>query len=334
MDWNAGYSASYYATFIDPRTWKDVERFEIKSGSVKRESDGLMYSASFDCSAYEKDTERWVRIWLDARQGSESAHVPLFTGLATSPAESFNGNIIENTIECYSVLKPAEDILLDRGWYVPAGVSGSALIRSLLSATPAPITEDEHAPSLNESIIAEDGESRLTMVGKVLTAMGWRLRLDGYGTIHIAPSATEASASYDPLLNDAIEPEVEVERDWYGCPNVFRAVSDDISAVARDDSIKSPLSTVNRGREVWIEETDCDLNDGESIADYAARRLRELQMVSSRAKYNRRFNPNVLPTDLVRLHYPVQGLEGLYRVESQSIEIGHGAKTSEEVVKV
>lgn len=333
MDWNSGYSASYYAAFIDPHTWRDLDRFEITGGSIKRSDDDLRCSASFDCPDYERGTERWIRLYLDARQGSGSTRVALFTGLATSPSIKFSGRMRDNTIECYSVLKPAEDVLLDRGWYAPAGVSGSALIRQLLSVIPAPIEEADGAPTLTEAIIAEDGESRLTMASKVLKAIGWRLRVDGDGTVRIIPTATEPSAVYDPLENDAVEPDVEVEQDWYECPNVFRAVADDVSAVVRDDSLKSPLSTISRGREVWLEETDCDLNDGESVAEYALRRLKEEQKVATAVKYVRRFNPDVMTGDLVRLHYPEQGIDGIYEVTSQSIELGHGARTSEEVVK-
>ena len=334
MDWNLGYSATYYGMFVDANTWRDTERIEITGGSIKRADDDLRCSASFDCQRYDHGSERWVRLYLDAKQGEGSVRIPLFTGLATSPSESFNGNMVENTVECYSVLKPAEDVLLDRGWYAPAEVSGTELIRSLLRVIPAPIVAEDGAPALTEAIIAEDGESNLSMTAKILTAIGWRIRIDGDGTVHLLPKATEPVATYDPLSNDGIEPSIDVERDWFECPNVFRAVSDDISAVVRDDSEKSPLSTVNRGREVWLEETSCDLNDGESVAEYALRRLKEEQKVAETAKYSRRFNPNVQVSDIVRLHYPAQGLDGLYEVTSQSIDLGHGARTSEEVVKI
>ena len=50
--------------------------------------------------------------------------------------------------------------------------------------------------------------------------------------------------------------------------------------------------------------------------------------------YNRRFNPDVMVSDIVRLQYPHLGISGDYRVVSQSIELGSGARTSEEVVKL
>lgn len=332
MDWNLGYSAGYYATYVDPATWRDIERLEITGGSVNKSEDDLRASASLSCVDYPQGTERWIRIYLDAKQDETATHEALFTGLASSPAQDIDGNLVTNDIDCYSVLKPCEDILLERGWYAPAEVSGAEIIKDLLSATPASVEVDGNAPTLAEAIIAEDGESNLTMIDKVLLAIGWRLRLDGDGTVHLAPKGTEPVATYDPLENDAVEPKITVERDWYNCPNVFRAINADMSGVARDDSFTSPLSTVNRGREVWMEETSCDLNAGETIAEYAVRRLKEEQQIAQSAKYERRYNPAVQPTDVVRLHYPAQGLDGLYRVVSQTISLEYGAKTSEEVV--
>ena len=334
MDWNQGYSAQYYATFVDASTWRDLERFELLGGTISTDESDLRASASLDCVDYPKQIERWVRIYLDAKQGQESVHIPLFTGLASSPGEKINGALAQMTLECYSVLKPAEDVLLSRGWYAPAGMSGSTLIRQLLAVAPAPVVESANAPTLQEAIIAEDNETNLSMVGKLLNAIDWRLRLLGDGTIHICPRATEAVARYDALENDAIEPTIEKEQDWYSCPNVFRAVADDVSAVARDDSEKSSLSTVNRGREVWMEETGCNLNSGETIAEYALRRLKEEQKAAASATYKRRFNPDITATDLLRLNYPEQGLVGDYRVLTQSIELGFGGTTSEKVARV
>lgn len=335
MDWSKGFSALYYASIVDPQTWRDIERFEITDGSISKEASGLRVSADIDCVNYENEArENWVRIWLDARQNGAAEHVPLFTGLATSPSRDINGNVISNKLECYSVLKPAQDVLLQRGWYAPADISGSILIKRLLAVTPAPVVIEGNAPTLTQAVIAEDGESNLSMAEKILEAINWRMVVSGDGSIHLQPKAAEPSAIFDALDNDSIEPELSTTRDWYECPNVFRAVNDDLSAIARDDSPDSPLSTVSRGREIWMEETDCDLAADESLGEYALRRLREEQRVAFTASYSRRFNPDLDVSDIVRLKYPRQGLDGLFRIESQSIELTNGCRTSEEVTRL
>lgn len=331
MDWNRGFSASYYAAVVDPSTWKDMEIFEIEDGSISRSESSLMESADLKTLRYQTNKERWIRIWMDVKQVGDAEHVALFTGLACSPGRDIKGNITSNTLECYSVLKPADDVLLPRGWYAPAGADGTRQIAKLLECTPAPVVIEGSGSALQNTIIAEDGETNLTMAWKILEAIDWRFRISGDGVINLVPQASEISASFDAIDHDSIEPELTVSYDWYSVPNVFRAISDDIIAVARDDSEDSPVSTVNRGREIWMEESNCDLNANESITEYAARRLREEQRKALTVSYKRRFDPNVLTGDMIRLHYPKQEIDGRFLVMSQSIDLGFGATTSEEV---
>lgn len=328
MEWSKGYSATYYAARVDPVTWRDVERFEIVGGTVKRDSDALRESADIKCIGHQIDVEQWIRVYLDARQSGDASHDALFTGIASTPDLDRQMSRPETDLACYSVLKPVDDVLLPRGWYASAGRTGGDVLKELLSATPAPVIIAEDSPRLTESIIAEDGETRLTMVDRVLEAIDWRLRIDGDGTIEAGPKPMEASVTFDPIENDVLEPGVQITADWYACPNVFMAVADDLTGIARDES-DGPLSINGRGREVWAYESSADLADNESIGQYAMRKLKKLQQVAKQVSYARRYYPNIVPGDLIRLHYA--DIEGLYTVQGQSIELSYNARTSEDV---
>lgn len=332
VDYSKGYSALCYAERVDPATWRDVGVIRLKGGTIKREATGKRQSADLACVNYHIDVEQWVRVYMDVKQDGAAAHVPLFTGLATSPDDDINGTRVSNSLTCYSVLKPAEDVLLPRGWYAPAGMDGAELVRQLLSVSPAPVVVTDGAPVLSGSIIAEDGESNLSMADRILDAIGWRIRIDGDGTIRVMPPAREPSVRFDPLVNDVIESKIKVSADWYSCPNVFMAVAGDVTGVARDDDPDSPLSVQNRGREVWKRES-CTLSADESVAEYAQRRLRESQRVRQTVSYTRRYIPDVMPGDIVGLNYPEQGLTGNYGAQSQSITLGYGARTAEQIYK-
>lgn len=334
IDWSKGYSASYYAEQVDPSTWRDVGVIEITGGTIKRENEGKRQSADIDCINYRIPIEQWIRVYMDIQQAGSSAHVPLFTGLATTPNSDMHGALSKNTLACYSVLKPAEDIVLERGWYAMAGSSAGDIITDLLFASPAPVEIDGIIPSLFETIVAEDNETCLSMLDKVLDSIGWRLRIDGDGTIRILPPASEAVASFDPIENDVIEPDIKISQDWSACPNVYVAVSRDETGTARDDDPDSPLSTINRGREVWVRKSGVTLADNESITDYAARMLREAQRAELTASYTRRYVPEVMPGDWISMKYPEQNLNGVFEVGSQSVKLGHCAATSEEVRQV
>ena len=275
-------------------------------------------------------------MYLDAKQESgDSEHMALFTGLATSPDKDTGTSLVTNNVACYSVLKPAEDVFLQRGWYVPVGINGAEMVARLLEVTPAPVKYDpKAAPTIKKSIIAEEDETNLSMIEKILQAINYRMVIDGDGAINIVPPASTAEVALDPIENDVIETEIKITRDWFECPNVFMAIADDKTAIYRDDDVNSPLSTVSRGREVWMQENSVELADDETLEEYAVRRLKELQQVSIEASYNRRFIPGVVPTDRIRLHYPAQGLDGIYEVKSQSIDLGYAARVSEEVINL
>lgn len=332
VDYSKGYSALCYAERVDPSTWRDIGLIKLKGGTIKRETTGKRQSADLACSNYHIDVEQWVRVYMDVEQDGAAAHVPLFTGLAVTPDDDINGTLVSNSLTCFSVLKPAEDVLLPRGWYAPAGMDGAELVRQLLSVSPAPIIVTDGAPALSGSIIAEDDESNLSMADRILAAIGWRLRIDGDGTISIMPPAQDPVARFDPIENDVIESKIRVSADLYSCPNVFMAVAGDVTGIARDDDPDSPLSVQNRGREVWKRES-CTLSADESIAEYAQRRLRESQGVRQTASYTRRYVPDVMPGDIVGLNYPEQGLTGNYGAQSQSITLGSGARTAEKIYK-
>lgn len=330
MDWTRGFSASYYGYYIDPASWRNIERFEIVSGSIEKNDEELRQSASLTLTDYEQGVEKWVRIYLDTKQDENGAHIPLFTGLAVTPDKDIIGFHQTYSLDCYSVLKPAQDILLERGWYAPAESQSGLIINELLSGF-APVNVADNSPLLSQAIIAEDGETNLSMVNKILLAINWYIRIDGDGTINVLPKPIEVSAKLDPYTNDIIEPEITYTRDLFDCPNCFRAIANDMTAIAKDESLTSPLSIPNRGREVWKEETGCSLADNESITEYALRRLKEEQTISATVSYKRRFDPSINVGDKIILRYQAQGIDGIYTVTSQSIELGFGARVTEEV---
>lgn len=334
MDWSKGYSSRFYMSIVDPSSWRDTETIKITGGKVSRSSDGLMQSADVECNRYDQTRERYVRIYMDIDQGGAHAHVPIFTGLATSPDRDIDGRAVSHSVACYSVLKPCDDIALPRGWYAPQGGSGAQIVGRLLSVSPAPVSVEGESPTLVAPLIAEDGETNLSMVWKILEAINWRLRINGNGEITVEPKPTESAVTFDPLEFDVLETKLSVTKDWYSCPNVLMCICDDFSAVVRDDDIESPLSIETRGREVWNVETDCDISSGESIGAYAKRRLKELQTVQKEISYDRRYVPEVYPGDVVTLHYPEQELVGDFRIESQSITLGYSARTSERASEV
>lgn len=334
MNWSKGYSSSYHLSILDKETLRDIDRIELTGGSIKRSYSDLRESADVDCRGYDSKKEQYIRIWLDTKQEGESSHIPLFTGLATSPRHQYSGRVKSNTIECYSMLKIAQDVMLPRGWYAPTEANSGKMIKQLLDIVGSPVYISEGSPDLSQAIIAEQGENHLSMTDKILGSINWRMRLDGYGAIYVEPINSEPKVMFSANELDMIESEIDISYDWYNAPNVLRCTLDDSYSVARDDDPKSALSTVNRGREVWYEDSDVTLNTNETLAEYAQRMLKEYQRTATEISYSRRYYPGIYPGDCIRLNYPAQQVSGIFLITDQDITLGYSAKTSEEVVQV
>lgn len=331
MDWSKGYTSTWYAVILDPVTWRETERIEIIGGTIKHTRTGLRASAGIDVKRALSGIEQWVRVYMDTAQNGEYGHIPMFTGLASCPKRETNATTSDRSLNCYSVLQPAKDIPLQRGWYAMHGANGAELVRSLLSVSPAPVVVNGVSPMLSTTIVAEDNETRLSMAERILSVMDWTMVVRGDGTIVLQQFSAESAAVFDASDYDIIEAPLSVKEDWYSCPNVYMAVSNDLTGIARDDNSDSPMSVARRGREVWKIETGVALASTESIAEYAQRALKEAQRIQMEVSYSRRYVPDVYPSDVVTLHYPAQSVDGDFIVQSQSIDIGSG-KTSETVV--
>ena len=331
MDFTRGYRAAFYAVLLDPVSWEETDRVELLSGSVNNISTGLRQTASLKVRDFDRTREHWIRVYMDARQGEDIAHEPLFTGLVSAPREDVEGPVAINDLSCYSVLEPLNQPLLV-GYYIGRGMDAGKAIKSLAGTTPAPVDIPETMPSLDDYIVAEDNETRLTLLDKVLDAIGYRMYIAGDGTITIRPKPETVAAIFSASGEDVLESKFSKKRDWFNVPNVYRVSTGNLNEEARDDDPNSPLSTVSRGREIISSERDVSLGSNEGLAEYARRKLYEAQQVAETADYTRRYIPNVHVGDSVRINY--DGLQGTYLVLSQTINLTYNGQTAEQVERV
>ena len=335
MNWNTGYTAMYSLQRVDPISWQDVGPYDLISGGISKSTSKLVESADFTMS--ETPGECWLRCYLRAKQGEDGARVALFTGLASAPQRSLAGNNVTYKVECYSVLKPIDDILVPRGFFIASGAQGERVAAELLQHGPAPVTYDTPSPTLTEPIIAEDSDTYLSIALKILDVIGWRIRISGRGEIDIIPKPDEESARFDEHENDCIEVNITDTNNWFSAPNCIRAAMKDSYVEVKDTDPASDLSTVsrqaNRGGsgEIWTQMSVSSLGEGDTLRMYAERKLKELQSPARKISYTRRFHPDVTVSDKVRLHLPGHGIDDVFTVTSQRITLGYSARVAEEV---
>lgn len=331
INFSNGISATYYAARVNPQTWSDAEEIPIISGSISRKADSDLVQSA-DISVNERiETEEWIRVYLIAEQSGAKERVPLFTGIVSSPQRDIKGNTETRKLDCYSVLKVAADVLLPLGWFAPARTNGGELIKILLSDLPCPVELDEGSPAIISSFVAGNNDSKLSVAQEIAEAINWQIKVNGDGSVRICQKPQTVSGTFDNIENDIVETAVNDNRDIFSVPNVLRVTLNGTAATARDDDPDSIYSTVIRGREVWKQEA-ANMAAGETLGEYAVRRLKELQNPSRTLNYTRRFQPNVDVNDLVSIIYPKQSIGDVFRVKSQTITLSHGAKVKEEVI--
>ena len=90
MNWAKGYTSKYVARLVDRASFNDMEEIPIISGSISRDiTSNLLESASIE--THQRIDEQWERIYMIATQNGGSERIPLFTGLASTPARDING---------------------------------------------------------------------------------------------------------------------------------------------------------------------------------------------------------------------------------------------------
>lgn len=343
MNFSKGYKSSFYMALVDPVSWGDYGRIDILSGSINRTDSDLRQSANVTVTEYPYESDRLVRIFMDVDQNGTTDRVALFTGLASAPSYSYQDGVPNVNIQCYSVLKPLQDIILRHGWYIDKNSDCLTELQDLLNVSGAPVTlynyDENKLKKLEEYIVAEDNETNLSMAETLLDAMNWVMWIDGDGTIVLAPNQADLGIKSVITFSkdyDIIQPSFTVNRDWFECPNCLRVTFNEFTAVAKDENDDSPLSIKNRGREIWEVEDNVDLLDNETLAEYAQKRLVKLQERFETVSYDRpytlsnsQYTAEVNVGNKIQIAYPQ--LSGDFIVTSQNITLGNAAVVNEEV---
>lgn len=330
MDWKQGYTSVWRLFHVNKDTWGDSEEiFDLNSASVTKDAD----SDLIEDGSISVDGDRingYVRLYMDVVAGAEATRMAIGTFLVITPTKNIKGRLISTDVTCYSVLKPASDRLMETGWYFPKGGDPIVGAYNLLSeCLQCPVEYSESDIRTDEVKVAESGETYLSMALYLLEDTGYCIQIDGTGKVTIEKEPSNYAFTFDTKENDYLESEITDETDIYDIPNVLLVTdSDGNSETIRNDEEDSETSTVSLGWEKWSSE-QLDLDSGESLLSKGAEKLEELSKRTRTISYSRDYIPGLRIHDLVRFMLPEQGIVGIFRIKSQSIEAGAGALVSE-----
>lgn len=343
-DWLSSMQQTFEYYVVDPGTWKDVSLINnVKSCSINRDSE-VETLGSATIGITDSLGECYIRVYLVTIQNGIKERHPLGTFLVQTPSSSFNGKIRNVSMDAYTPLIELKENPPPLGYSILKGESVMDIAYRLTREhSRAPVVESKNDTKLFNDFVASTSDTWLTFLTDLIANAKYVFALDELGRILFAPKQDTASLqpvwTYDDGNSSILYPDVSMDHDMYGVPNVVEVVYSNghdyyYSRVVNDDS-NSPTSTVNRGREIIYRVTDPDLIGDPTenqIQEYAEQLLRELSTLEYSVTYTHGYCP-VRIGDCVRLNYSRAGLTNIKaKVISQSIKCEPGCPVTETAV--
>jgi hypothetical protein len=207
----------------------------------------------------------------------------------------------------------------------------------------APVVEPSCDTKLFYDFVAETDDTWLTFIRDMMSNAKYSFSLDEMGRILFSPNQDTASLqpvwTYEDNDISILYPQLTFDHDLYGIPNVVEVVYSDsgvyYSARVVNDDENSPISTVNRGREIIHRETNPSMIGDPTenrIKEYAETLLRELSTLEYTVSYTHGYCP-VRIGDCVRINYSKAGLIDVKaKVISQTIKCTTECPVTEKAV--
>lgn len=343
-DWLSSMQQTFEYYVVDPRTWKDTKRIDnVKSCSINRDA-GAETLGSASISITDSIGECYIRVYLVTIQNGVKEKYPLGTFLVQTPSSTFNGKIRDITMDAYTPLLELKESPPPLGYSRLKGENIMDIAYRLTREyTRAPVVKTDCDTTLFNDFVANTEDTWLSFLTDLIANAKYIFNLDELGRVLFSPKQDTASLqpvwTYDDDNSSILYPEVTMDHDLYGVPNVVEVIysngSDYYHARVVNDDSNSPTSTVNRGREIVYRVTDPDLAGDPTerqIQKYAEQLLRELSSLEYTITYTHGYCP-VRVGDCVRLNYSRAGFSGIKaRVISQTIKCEPGCPVTEKAV--
>lgn len=344
VDWTASMQQTFEYYTVDPGTWKDVKKIDnVTSSTVNRDADmETLGSATIDID--ESIGESYVRIYLITIQNGIKERHPLGTFLVQTPSYSFDGKVQNVSMDAYTPLLELKENPPPLGYSIFKNENiMDYAYRLVREHARAPVVETINTSTLFSDFIANTDDTWLTFISDLIGNAKYTFGLDELGRILFLPKQDTASLqpvwTYNDDNSSILYPDLSMDHDLYGVPNVVEVIysngSDSYYGKAVNNDSNSPISTVNRGREIIHRVVDPDMigdPTANQIQEYAERLLRELSSLEYTVSYTHGYCP-VRIGDCVRLNYTKAGLTNVKaKVISQSIKCEPGCPVTEKAV--
>ena len=343
-DWTKSMQQTFEYYTVDPGTWKDVKRLDnVKSSSINYDSEAeTLGSASFDVT--DSVGESYIRTYLVTIQNGVTEKHPLGTHLVQTPSSSFDGKVRSVSMDAYTPLIELKENQPPLGYYIPKNQYIMSFAHRLANENlRAPVGLTTTADKLHYDFVADTEDTWLSYLTDLIANAKYTFTLDEMGRVLFAPVQDTASLqpvwTFDDGNSSILYPELTMDHDLYGIPNVVEVIysngNDNYYSKVVNDDVNSPISTVNRGREIVHRVINPEFVGDPTkyqIKEYAEQLLRNLSTLEYTISYTHGYCP-VRVGDCVRLNYSKAGITDIKaKIISQSIKCEPGCPVTEKAV--
>lgn len=346
-DWTRSMKQTFEYYIVDPGTWQDKEKVDlVESCAITRDSESeTLGSSSLTCDTDLSD--KYIRSYLVTEQDRIVERIVLGTHLYQTPSISYTSTRQSSSQDGYTPLVELTENPPPYGYSINKGVAILSVAADIIrDHTRVPVIDGANDDTLMDIFVSNTDDTWLTFVSDLVSNARYSLGLDEMGRILFEKNQETASLSpiwtYNDDNSSILYPEVTLSRDLYGIPNVVEVIYSPagdsqpplIARVVNDDP-SSPVSTVNRGREITYRETNPDVVDGtnsDQLKVYAENLLKEKSSLEYTLTYKHGYCP-VRLGDCVRFNYERADLRNIKaRVVRQIITCKSGCQVEETAV--
>ena len=360
-DWTKPMSQTFEYYIVDPGTWKDTKKIDIvKSSSISRDSEAeTLGSASFVVT--DMIEECYIRTYLVTIQNGITERHVLGTHLVQTPSSRFNGRIKDVTLDAYTPLLELKENQPPIGYFIPKSTENEPqfvmdwVYRLIRENARAPVTKCHSEAKVRCELVADpNGDSWLSYLSDLIAnqvidendeTTGSRITqytfdIDETGQIMFAPvqniNTMQPRWTYTDDNSSILYPDVSMEHDLYGIPNVVEVVYttslDNFYCRVENHDPDSKISIENRGRKIVhrVFNPSFPARPYKSqIEEYAVQLMKALSTLVCTVSYTHGYCP-VRVNDCVLLNYSRAGLTNVKaKVLSQSIKCEPGCPVTE-----
>lgn len=315
-----------------------VGEIEGKGGNVKFNSLAeIKRTGKFNFKATDLDNVDWITAKIQPFMIiNNKYHYSLGVFHISSPEKKLINGEIFRSVEAYDNNIVLVEDKIDKRTIIPKGSNYVTTVKQIINGAGLLKLEIAHS-DLKTSIDKEYevGTSKLDIINDLLAEVNYNsLWMDNMGFARSEPYLipTERTIEYDYRNNDIsviIKNSSSEELDSFSVPNKFILTATNperevLLAKFTNDNPISPLSTVNRGRNIVLFQKIDDIADQVTLNARVRRLAYEKSNVYGKFIFNTALMPHHENSDCLYCEHTDLGIQGKYIEESWSMTLEHG----------